>query len=180
MHNSGGKSTTAYRDLREKGIALKAEGRLPEAAGTYQRMFDQDPKDLVTVRQLLILYRKLKEYRKELAVINAVMAAQDNYIQEQRDKWLSKHPRAARTGRTLLKQLEAKGEKVHDDPLMAALKKRKETVMKRLGRKVKGSRGKSVKRAARKGAARNGAAPARVARKGVARKRTARKGTTKK
>jgi tetratricopeptide (TPR) repeat protein len=170
MHNSGGKSTTAYRDLREKGIALKAEGRLPEAAEVYQRMFNQDPKDLVTVRQLLILYRKLKEYRKELAVINAVMAAQDSYIREQRDKWLSKHPRAARTGRTLLKQLEAKGEQVHDDPLMAALKKRKETVMKRLGRKPKGGRGKAVKRASQKRAARNGALQKRAARKGATKK----------
>jgi tetratricopeptide (TPR) repeat protein len=132
MHNSGGKLTVSYSNLRKKGVELKAGGKLREAADTYQKMFDQDPKDLVTMRQLLILYRKLKEYRKELTVINAVLAAQESYVKERQGEWMTGHPRAAKAARSLLKSLEAKGEKVHDDPQVAALKKRKEMVKKKM------------------------------------------------
>ena len=132
MHNSGGKTTITYRNLRTKAVEFKAGGKLREAAEVYQKMFDQDPKDLVTMRQLLILYRKLKEYRKELAVIDGVLAEQERHLKDQQGEWMSGHPRAAKAARSLLRSFEAKGEEVHDDPQIAALKKRKETVRKKM------------------------------------------------
>lgn len=49
-------------------------GKPDEAAVLYQKVVDLDPENKDAVRRLLMMYRRLKDYRKELAVIGAAGA----------------------------------------------------------------------------------------------------------
>jgi hypothetical protein len=89
---------------------------------------------------LLVLYRKLKDYRKELSVLNDAIAAYERKQKAGRDKWIQSHPNAASAGRSILRQLE-KGTGgimgMAPDPLIERWMKRKELVTGRITGKKK-------------------------------------------
>ena len=50
--------------------AAESEGRLEDAAKIYEELFADEPLNETVANRLMIIYRKLKLYKKELKVIN--------------------------------------------------------------------------------------------------------------
>jgi uncharacterized protein YciI len=125
-----------------KGVVhLLSEARRQEQAGQpeaaadlYQQIVGIDPRNRDAIRRLLILYRRVKNYRKELAVINAALAAFSRHDKTVQQAWMSAHPEAARAGKAILRSLG--GQQVSSygaDPMVEQLLKRKTLVEKRAG-----------------------------------------------
>jgi uncharacterized protein YciI len=137
------KSIGKVRELMEGAREREQAGHSDTAADLYQRIVDDDPANRDAVRRLLIVYRKLKEYRNELSVVDAALG-----VVAQRDKtaqtvWLAAHPEAAKLGKDMLKSLG--GEQVTaygTDPFVEQLLRRKEL----LERKLSGSKGKRARK----------------------------------
>lgn len=64
-----------FRGHIDDARQLEKEDRLPDAAEIYQKIVDRDPGNQAAVGRLLVIYRKLKEYKKEISVINGAIAA---------------------------------------------------------------------------------------------------------
>jgi uncharacterized protein YciI len=131
----------SVREQIEAAHELERTGRLSEAAAIYQKLFDKDPSDQQVIGRLLVMYRKLKDYRKELAVLNDALAAQELRRKAMRDKWIQSHPKAASAGRSMLRQLQ-KGSNaltgLGGDAIVERWMKRKNLVTKRItGKKGK-------------------------------------------
>ena len=124
------------------GRSLETAGKLPEAADIYQQMVDRDPVNQQALSRLLLIYRKLKEYRKELTAIDAALSAYQEKDDTKQSAWLKAHPKAAGAGKAMLKTLGgASATAFGVNPAVARLLKRKELVE----RKVTGAKGKAAK-----------------------------------
>ena len=133
--------------IRQRGQLLSAgkeqekAGRLEEAASTYEKIVAAEPADMEAVSRLLVIYRKLKEHRGELRVIDAALAAYEQRDKTAQASWLKDHPKAAGAGRAILRKLGGRSASAFGaDPAVSRLLKRKEVVEQRLSGK-KGRRG---------------------------------------
>jgi uncharacterized protein YciI len=118
---------------------LEQEGRLEEAAAVYQQLVNADATDQKVVERLLVIYRRLKEYKKELAVIESALAAFAQRDKDSQQKWISEHPNAAKAGRAFLKTMGGSSVSAFGtDPMVGRLMKRKELVEKRVRGKAAG------------------------------------------
>jgi tetratricopeptide (TPR) repeat protein len=57
-------------DLLEEAIWLEGEGDSKEAEKHYNIVLDRDSLNVTAYNRLMIIFRKQKEYQKELAIIN--------------------------------------------------------------------------------------------------------------
>ncbi len=74
-HLSNMKAIKGIQQYLVEGRQAEQSGRLAEAATSYERVAARDPANEEAVERLLILYRKLKNFKKELAVIDQAVAA---------------------------------------------------------------------------------------------------------
>jgi uncharacterized protein YciI len=112
---------------------LEQSGDASGAAAIYQKLVDHDPEDEAAVARLLVMYRKLKDYSKELAVIDAVLAAYARRNKDMQATWLKEHPKAAGAGRSILKQLGgARLSRFGVNQVVSRLQQRRELVARRL------------------------------------------------
>jgi uncharacterized protein YciI len=120
---------------------LEAAGRLADAAAIYQKLFNSDPTGQQVIGRLLVMYRKLKDYRRELSVLNDVIAASQLRQKTKREQWIQANPKAARAGRSMLRQLEKDDDGIMSlgtDPAVERWIKRKNLVASRItGKKAK-------------------------------------------
>jgi len=122
--------------LAEAG-ELENAGKPEEAAAVYQRVVDADPANQAAVGRLLVIYRRRKEYKKELAVIEGALAVYGARDKAKQEEWVSAHPGAAKVGKAFLKTMG--GSAFDGDPMVGRLVKRKEFVEKRLGKRPRGA-----------------------------------------
>lgn len=141
---------------------LEQADDLPGAAGVYEQVLHADPFHQQAVARLLTIYRRLKDYKKELRVIENALAAYKQRDKALREKWISDHPHAARVGQKFLKSLGGTSVSAFgSNSDVERLLKRKAVVEKRLGRpapkktkaKVVSIDGRAATAAARKEAA---------------------------
>jgi hypothetical protein len=62
-------SLSSY-EIREKAREAETEGNMEEAATFYEQLLKQNKADEFPFDRLMIIYRKLKQYKDELRVIN--------------------------------------------------------------------------------------------------------------
>ena len=120
------------KKLFDEGQRLEKADRLEDAAAAYQRVVDADPGAQDAVGRLLVVYRRLKDYHRELRVIEAALGAVEQRDKAAREKWLKAHPGAAKLGKEVLKTLG--GERMTafgTDPLVEKLLRRKEILEKK-------------------------------------------------
>jgi uncharacterized protein YciI len=132
------------REMLTEGKRLEQGGQLSEAAAVYQKTVDRQPDNQGAVERLLVVYRKLKEYRKELAVIEAVLKGYEQLSKASQEKWIKEHPKAAGMGKAIFRQLGgASASGLGADPAVNRLLKRKMFVQKRIaaGKGKKGREG---------------------------------------
>ena len=126
------------------GKRLEQGGQLSEAAAVYQKMVDGESDNQEAVERLLVVYRKLKEYGKELAVIDAVLKGYEQQNKASQEKWIKEHPKAAGMGKAIFRQLGGTGASgLGTDAAVNRLLKRKMFVQKRIaaGKGKKGGKG---------------------------------------
>lgn len=115
------------------------QGNLAEAAALYEKIVAKDALNEQAVNRLLIMYRKLKQYRKEMQLLNAAIKANMGKVQQQQQAWSKKHPKAARASRTLLRSLVTKTRRdtampQYEEAIVSTWRKRKENLSKKLAK----------------------------------------------
>ena len=69
-------------DMLDRARKAEADGNLEEAAGLYETITKTDKADEFPYDRLMVIYRKLKEYKKELQVINRGIKLFENYYKK--------------------------------------------------------------------------------------------------
>jgi uncharacterized protein YciI len=134
----------SIQEQMQEALDLEKHGEIADAAQIYQKIFDRDRGNRPVIHRLLVIYRKLKEYRKELAVIDAATTAYQQHQKTVQEKWINDHPKAAGIGRSMLRQLEQAGDKASifgADPTVDEWLRR----MKFVKRKISGKKAKKPK-----------------------------------
>ena len=105
-----------------------------ESADHYHNLIKQNPLNQKAYERLMILYRKEKDYKKELSVINAGIRSFQTHYHEHHAK-----QHADRKVNSISKQLnkafgltDKKGKPLYDQEPIETWKKRKEIVLKKL------------------------------------------------
>ena len=108
------------------------EGELAEAAVAYKKLVKAYPLNEKAYNRLMLLYRQLKEYKKELAVINkAITVFKNNFSKNHRSpgKKITQLSKALQKATGLT---DKKGNNIYQPEPLARWEKRKMTVMNRL------------------------------------------------
>ncbi len=80
---------TSVKDLMERAHQAEADDELEHASELYEQVIKDDPTNEFGYDRLMIVYRKLKEYKKELRIINAGIKPFKNYYKSK-----SKHSKS--------------------------------------------------------------------------------------
>jgi DNA-binding SARP family transcriptional activator len=132
VHNSQ-KEAASASELLEKAKTLEQEREPVRAAELYEKLVKSDPGNEFLYDRLMIIYRKEKEYKKELAVIKAGIKK----FEEIHQSFIKLTPskRITDLSKKLLKATglaDKKGRPLHDREPIARWKKRKEVVEKKI------------------------------------------------
>ncbi len=124
-----------HNDLIAKARALEQEEKPEEAAAFYEKVVKEDALNENAIGRLLIIYRKLKEYRKEMQLLNASIKAGTTKVQDKQAAWSKKHPKAAKASKYLLYILSTAKTKAftnYEEPAVQSWRKRKEGLAKKM------------------------------------------------
>src|SRR5262245_33743241 len=123
------------RERLAQAKALEADGEIEEAMEVYQRVLKDDPLNETAIGRLLVLYRRQKEDKQELALLKAAISAYEAEQLAGQEAWRKKHQKAARISLALARKLGGETQKLHvagkkktapiyDDRLVATWRKR--------------------------------------------------------
>jgi len=118
----------------KKAVMHEREGEFPEAVKSYHQFLKLHPLHSETYDKLMRLHRDLKEYEKELAVINKAIREFEAAEKKRQPKYNAK---VHSLSKALLKATglaDEKGRNIYQSPELKRWKKRRETVMKKLER----------------------------------------------
>jgi tetratricopeptide (TPR) repeat protein len=123
--------------ITDDGIKAEREGDLELAATLYERAIKEKPADEFSYNRLMIVYRKLKQYKNELRVINKAIKNFKEAHAKKAGKGLRKNSTIGKLSTALMKSaglLDKKGNVVYVPEPIASWEKRKSTVEKKLGK----------------------------------------------
>jgi tetratricopeptide (TPR) repeat protein len=123
------------RNLHARAKQAEQEGDMAEAVKYYYQALKKDPADAIAYNRLMVYYRRRKEYRKELQVIQAAIASQQRYALDYQQTWVRRNKKTARTAKALAKSLgliNQKGMPVLETQQLNTWKKRMNIVRKRM------------------------------------------------
>jgi tetratricopeptide (TPR) repeat protein len=122
-------------DQIDGAMQKEKDGDLSGAEKAYLKILGTSPTAYKVYDRLMVIYRKQKEYRKELAIIGkAIKVFETNLLANQKE-WITRHKAAARLSKSLaisLGVMDKKGLPVTADPMLEKWQKRKELVHKRI------------------------------------------------
>lgn len=124
-----------HNDLMAHARQYEQEDKLEEAAVEYEKIVAGNPLDEIAIQRLLVIYRKLKQYRKEMQLLNASIKANTAKAKEMQNTWSKKHPKAARASRSLLQSLSGKkltAAPAYEEKMITTWRKRKENLAKKM------------------------------------------------
>ncbi|WP_313262026.1 hypothetical protein [Sphingobacterium sp.] len=122
-------------ELLREARSLELEGKTNDAIKGYGLVVSKDPLNAVAYNRLMILYRKLKDYRKELAIIKKAIRAYEKDIKKDQLTWKKAHNESARLSLSLAKSmglLNDKGLPIYEEPHILTWRKRLDTVQKKI------------------------------------------------
>ncbi len=124
---------TSVKDLMERAHQAEADEELEHASELYEQVIKDDPTNEFGYDRLMIVYRKLKEYKKELRIINAGIKAFENYYKSKSKH--SKSKKVADLSNAFLKSsglADKKGNHLYDLEPIGKWKKRLVVVEKKI------------------------------------------------
>lgn len=125
------------KELLGQALSLEKAGNLQEAVSLYEEVLKHLPANVEALNRLMIIYRKQKEYRKELAIIKKAIKNYEAQIIQRQKASMEKHRSVLALSKKLAKSLgllDRKGFPIYGDENLARWEKRKATVLKRLGK----------------------------------------------
>ena len=136
------KKASTISVFRRNELASQAEksGDYDNAIQLYEQIIRENRADPVPFQRLMILYRKAKEYEKELDVINRGIKVFKQQQAELLDKAHAAHKdrkKIAQLSNSIMKQMglkDKKGNEVYQPEPVSTWLKRKALVEKKLGR----------------------------------------------
>jgi len=130
-----GKSKIITSLVFKEANALEGAAKFKGAAEQYALILKHNPLHVEAGNRLMMMYRKLKEYKKEAALINKLVAAHEKEIEGNQREWIKNHGELAELSRPLAESLgllDSKGLPYYENELLKRWKKRKEVVSKKL------------------------------------------------
>lgn len=125
----------SLHDLLTEAKEAELNDDLPEAIKLYDRAVKQVPTDERAYNRLMVIYRKEKEYKLELKVIEKGIEVFAKLYQSKTKKVVGNDKEAVRLSNALIRSLGLKDKKGNDliehEPI-ATWKKRKEVVLKKI------------------------------------------------
>ena len=121
--------------ITDEAINAELEEDLKRAATLYEQAIKEKPTDEFSYNRLMIVYRKLKQYKDELRVINKAIKNFKEAHAKKIGKGLGKNSTVGKLSAALMKTaglLDKKGNAVYVPEPIARWEKRKLTVEKRL------------------------------------------------
>jgi len=113
---------------------LEKEGLLEEAAEGYEKIISEHPLNTRANDRLMIVYRKLKEYKKELQTVErAIHHFEENFKKHQPEY----NKKVASLSKALLKATglaDKKGNNIYEPGELMRWKRRRELLLKKLKR----------------------------------------------
>ena len=127
------------KELLEQGRSYEAEESYDKAIKFYTAVIKKKPMNEMAYNRLMILYRKLKDYQKEIAIIDQAIGL---FESESNSGSGNKHAdrKIGKLSLTLGKLtglIDKKGKSLYDPEPVASWKKRKQLAKKRLKTKKK-------------------------------------------
>ena len=125
--------TVTVKDIIERAREAEAVQDLERAAELYEQVIKESPINEYAYDRLMILYRKSKQYKDEMRIINAGIKAYENFY-----KTKSKHSRSRKVvemSNAFLKSTglaDKEGNHVYDPEPIGKWKKRKAVVVKKI------------------------------------------------
>ncbi len=122
-------------NLLQKAQQAEADAELEQAASLYEELIKDEPRNELAYHRLMIIYRKLKQPKDELRIINSGIKAFQQFYQSQVKKRVGRSAKVAQLSKALLKSAglaDKKGISTYDPEPIAAWKKRKALVEKKL------------------------------------------------
>jgi tetratricopeptide (TPR) repeat protein len=136
MRYSMSTSDSSIAEMMASARALERADDLSEAGKLYSKIVAAAPLHVAAYNRLMIVYRKQKEYRKELQLINQAIKAYEDGLAERQQAWTKSNRKAAKLSKTLASKLglvDKKGTPVYEQDI-ERWRKRKQTVTKRVGK----------------------------------------------
>jgi tetratricopeptide (TPR) repeat protein len=116
----------------EQAREAEAAGELEEAADAYEKVIAKDSLDEFAYNRLFIIYRKLKEYGKELNAIKAGIEAFEKFYNVHYGKKSDKVSALSKKLNKTLGLTDKKGNSLYSPEPVGKWKKRKAVVEKRV------------------------------------------------
>ncbi len=127
---------TTTKQLIEKAKEAEAAQQLEQAAEIYEQILKEDNLEVEAYDRLMIVYRKLKDYKNELAVVDRGIAAYQDFYNSK----TSKSKRVVDISNKLAKYgglVDKKGNTTYDPDPISKWKKRRCVIEKRQKSKKK-------------------------------------------
>jgi tetratricopeptide (TPR) repeat protein len=122
-----------------KGMLIKARegeeaGNIEEAISTYQKVIASDPVNEDAYERLMILYRKQKDYKKELGIIDKGLKAFEKLYKPKTTGRLKKVAEISLKMAKSVGLVDKKGEATYEPEPIAKWKKRRLIVEKKMSK----------------------------------------------
>ena len=131
IHNNKNPTTTDG-DWLTIAEAHEREGELAEAAIAYEKLVKAYPLNEKAYNKLMTLYRQLKEYKKELSVINKAITVFKNSFSKKHRSPGKKITQLSKALQKATGLTDKKGNIIYQPEPLARWEKRKMTVMNRI------------------------------------------------
>lgn len=125
----------SINQLIGKARELETVNELEEAGAIYQRIIKQDPLNEVPYNRLMIIYRKQKDYKSELAIIKTGIKTFNDHYKSRKSKSGSANAKISRISKTILKStglLTEDGKPSYQEGPISKWEARKKIVEKKL------------------------------------------------
>ncbi|TCD26553.1 hypothetical protein EZ456_13265 [Pedobacter psychrodurus] len=121
----------------ELGRQAERDGLLKEAVKQYLLLLKNKPAHIDANNRLMMAYRKLHEYSKEIELIKKAVNALEQETERQQQRYIDEHPEKASDTRALAMSLGLLGKKglpLIENEVVARWQKRLQIVQKKLER----------------------------------------------
>ena len=122
-------------ELLSKAKEHETHAELEAAASIYERIIKKDPLNEIAYNRLMIIYRKEKEYKKELTIIKNGLKAFNDHYKSRKQKSGSVNPKISRISKSILKStglLSENGKPAYQEGPISKWEKRKILVEKKI------------------------------------------------
>lgn len=115
----------------QNAYSLEKQGRPEEALAQYEKLLKKSPADLGILSRLMIVSRKLKDYRREITFIDKAISIHENKYTRLKSTD-AKVASLSKKINVLLGHTSKRGQNLMTIPEVVKLKKRKEVALKRM------------------------------------------------